>query len=79
MSNVKPVDLAAMRRRAGILAGRNMHTTAREMRDAADEIETWRTLFAAHDKAANARPFGVAEADAAGDLYDRLRALLPPS
>jgi hypothetical protein len=43
----------------------------------AAEIEAWRTTFRAYDIAANVRPYDIAAANSAGDLYDALRALLP--
>lgn len=46
--------------------------------DLINELREWRTLFAAFDVASNARPYDVAAADAAGDLYDKMRTLLPP-
>jgi hypothetical protein len=45
--------------------------------DMIKELRSWRATFSAYDLAANARPYDIEAADAAGDLYDKLRALLP--
>lgn len=68
-----PVDLDEARDAAVQVENNDYPDTSRLICDMADEIDTWRTMFTAYDKANSAD-----SADAACAYYDKMIALLPP-